>query len=163
VTVLRAGRRTGVTLVTWDRSSPAEAQLTEFLAAAQQAKLVSDNLVAQPTGAVMPAGIALDMETLVAKRCLLIGEAAGFVTAFSNELIYPTMKSGWVAAEAAARALRAPVLQDELLSFSPAWRAELADYLRLPNTDLALLMPLVFNNPQMSGRVARAFLLGQSF
>lgn len=103
------------------------------------------------------------METHVGKRCVLIGEAGGFVSAFSNEAIYPCMSSGWTAADAAVRALQAPVLQDELLSFSSAWRAELADYLRLPNTDLALLMPLVFNNPQMSARVARAFLLGQGF
>jgi len=73
------------------------------------------------------------------------------------------MRSGWKAAEAADRALKAPVLQDELHSFSSAWRRDLADYLRLPNTDLALLMPLVFNNSQMSGRLARAFLLGQTF
>jgi hypothetical protein len=50
-----------------------------------------------------------------------------------------------------------------LHSFGSAWRRDLADYLRLPNTDLALLMPLVFNNAQMSGRLARAFLLGQTF
>jgi hypothetical protein len=33
----------------------------------------------------------------------------------------------------------------------------------MPNTDLGLLMPMVFNNPQMSRRMARAFLLGQGF
>ena len=108
-----------------------------------------------------PAGVALDLDTLVGKRCVLIGESAGFVSAFSGETIYPCMMSGWMAAEVVGRALAANVLQDELLSFGAAWRGELAEYLRSPNTDLSLLMPLVFDNEQMSKRVARAFLLGR--
>ena len=163
ITLLRAGGRTCVTLVTRDLTSPVESQLSEFLNAAQSAGLIPTSISEKPSQFLIPAGLALDMETLVGKRSLLIGEAAGFMAAFSSELLYPAMKSGWIAAEAADRALQAPVLQDELQSFSPAWRAELAEYLRLPNTDLALLMPLVFNNEQMSARVARAFLLGQSF
>ena len=110
-----------------------------------------------------PGGAALDMDTHVGKRCLLIGDAGGFAAAFSNETVYPAMRSGWIAAETALRALHAPVLQDELASFSVAWRTDMADYLRMPNTDLSLLVPLVFNNEQMSRRVARAFLLGQPF
>ena len=116
-----------------------------------------------PGQGLCPSGVALDMDTHVGKRCLLIGDAGGFVAAFSNEGIYPAMRSGWIAADTALRALRAPVLQDELASFGVAWRGELADYLRMPNTDLSLLVPLVFNNEQMSRRVARAFLLGQTF
>ena len=103
------------------------------------------------------------MESHVGKRCLLVGDAGGFVTSFSHEGIYPALRSGELAAETVAAALRAPVLQDELASFSTLWRSELAGYLRMPNTDLGLLMPMVFNNPQMSRRVARAFLLGQAF
>ena len=163
ITLLQAGGRACITLMTRDLTSPAKNQLTEFLLTAQAAELIPTSISGEPRQFLIPAGLALDMETLVGKRCLLIGEAAGFTAAFSSELLYPAMKSGWIAAEAAERALQTPVLQDELQSFSPAWRAELADYLRLPNTDLALLIPLVFNNEQMSARVARAFLLGQSF
>lgn len=163
VTIVRAGGRGRLMLVTREMANSAETQFAEFVAAAQAAKLLPDSLVGQPTRSLCPAGVALEMDTLVGKRCLLIGEAAGFVAAFSGETIYPGMISGRVAAEAVALALEAPVLQDALLAFSAAWRAELAEYMRLPNTDLSLLMPLVFNNPQMSGRVARAFLLGQGF
>jgi hypothetical protein len=116
----------------------------------------------QPTPLLCPSGIALDMDTHVGKRCLLIGDAGGFIAAFSGEGIHPAMRSGWIAAQTALRALAAPVLQDELATFGAAWRGEMADYLRMPNTDLGLLMPLVFNNDQMARRVAQAFLLGQT-
>ena len=112
---------------------------------------------------VWPAGVALDLDSHVGKRCVLADAAGGFIAAFSNEALYPAMRSGWLAVETIAEALKTDVPQDALLSFSATWRAELADYLRLPNTDLALLMPLVFNNAQMTARVARAFLLGSSF
>jgi len=53
------------------------------------------------------------------------------------------------------------VVQDELASFGTAWRTQLAEYLRMPQTDFSLLMPLVFGAKPMSRRVARAFLLGE--
>jgi flavin-dependent dehydrogenase len=163
VVVTRAGRRGCVRLVSHEPGAPVERQLRDFVAVACESRLIPN----QPDGEVkvgfIAAGAALEFETLVGKRCLQIGETGGFIAAFSGERIYPCMRSGWMAAEAADRALKAPVLQDELHSFGSAWRRDLADYLRLPNTDLALLMPLVFNNAQMSGRLARAFLLGQTF
>ncbi len=161
--IIRAGRVGRVRLISHDSGTPVDQQLREFLDAAYEACLLPRQAEPIITAGSTPAGVALELESLVGKRCLQIGETGGFVAAFSGECIYPGMRSGWMAAEAADRALRAAVLQDELQSFSSAWRAELADYLRLPNTDLALLMPLVFNNPQMSARVARAFLLGQTF
>ncbi|MFH1746113.1 MAG: NAD(P)/FAD-dependent oxidoreductase [Planctomycetota bacterium] len=162
-TLIRTDQQGYLKLVTSETTTSALEQFSELLAGAQAVGLVPAEAGGTPHTAPCPAGLALDMDTLVGKRCLLTGEAAGFITAFSSEAIYPSMISGRVAAEAVARALQAPVPQDELLSFSVAWRAELADYMRLPNTDLSLLMPLIFNNPQMSGRVARAFLRGQSF
>jgi flavin-dependent dehydrogenase len=108
--------------------------------------------------------MALDMHSHVGKRTLLVGEAGGFVAAFNNDRLYAAMRSGRLAAEAAERALKSDLPQDELAGFEAAWRTELADYLRMPSTDLSLLMPLVFNqNLQMSQRVARAFLLGEKF
>jgi len=163
VVITRAARRGCVRLFSHEPGAPVERLLRDFLAVACESRLIPT----QPEGEVKvgftAAGAALEFETLVGKRCLQIGETGGFIAAFSGERIYPCMRSGWMAAEAADRALKAPVLQDELHSFSSAWRRDLADYLRLPNTDLALLMPLVFNNSQMSGRLARAFLLGQTF
>jgi len=163
VTLLRRGGRLQVLLVTPDATMPVGVQLNEFLVAARAGGLIPGGPAPEPAVGRTPAGLALDMETLVGKRCLLIGEAGGFVSAFSNESIYPGMRSGWIAAEFAAAALQAPVLQDALLEFSEAWRAGLASHLRMPNTDLGLLMPLIFGNAQMAGRLARAFLLGQSF
>ncbi|MGE0481565.1 MAG: NAD(P)/FAD-dependent oxidoreductase [Phycisphaerae bacterium] len=110
-----------------------------------------------------PGGLALDIESHVGKRCLMVGDAGGFVAAFSNEGIYPAMKSGWLAAETARDAAHAPLPQDVLAEFGARWRGVLADYLRMPNTDLSLLLPLIFSNAQMSKRVAQAFLLGRKF
>ncbi|NUQ51003.1 MAG: hypothetical protein HUU27_13925, partial [Phycisphaerae bacterium] len=134
-----------------------------LLAAARQAGLLPPGPTPEIQAHPSPAGLALDLDTHVGKRCLLLGDAGGFVSAFSNEGIYPAMMSGVLAADVVARALKAPVPQDELASFGVEWRTRLADYLRMPNTDLSLLVPLVFNNPQMCLRVARAFLHGQAF
>jgi flavin-dependent dehydrogenase len=141
----------------------AAAQFAAFRAAAAEVELFQDDPRAAPVLWRVPAGLALDMDSHVGKRTLLVGAAGGFVAAFSQEGLYPAMKSGWLAAEIAGRALHAAVPQDELGAFGAVWRAELAEYLRMPNTDLSLLLPLVFNNAQMSRRVARAFLLGQKF
>ncbi|MCK4342904.1 MAG: hypothetical protein KAY37_14415, partial [Phycisphaerae bacterium] len=157
----RAGIR--VTLRTHDNTSPAVEQLKTFVEAARAAGVLPRGFDAAPVEMACLAGVALEMESHVSKRCLLIGDAGGFVAAFSNEGLYPALRSGRLGAETVAGALVAPVLQDELATFSSTWRADLAEYLRMPNTDLGLLLPMVFNNPQMSRRVARAFLLGQAF
>jgi flavin-dependent dehydrogenase len=162
-TIARLGKTVSLAITTRAAEDPIEQQFRAFCAAALQAGLLPEGVPDEPQERLSPGGIALDMDTHVGKRCLLIGEAGGFVAAFSNERIYPAMRSGWIAADAALQALAAPVVQDELASFGVAWRQELADYLRMPNTDLSLLVPLVFNNEQMSRRVARAFLLGQAF
>jgi flavin-dependent dehydrogenase len=162
-TIARLGKLVDLRITAHATQTPIEEQFREFCDAASHCGLLPAGGPLQPVRALCPRGVALDMDTHVGKRCLLIGEAGGFVAAFSNEGIYPAMRSGWLAAETALRALRAPLLQDELASFGVTWRSDLADYLRMPNTDLGLLMPLVFNNAQMSRRVARAFLLGQPF
>lgn len=160
--VTRTGERTRVTLNTKMGSDAAMDAFRSFISAAQAAGHLPKDMSA-PQTMVAPLGTALDMEAHVGKRTLLIGDAGGFMAAFSGEGIYPAMRSGIIAAEVASRAIKSRWVQDELATFGDAWRTGLADYLRMPNTDLALLMPLVFNNPQMSARVARAFLLGQQF
>lgn len=162
-TIVRAGGETRITIMTRDRTRAAHEQLEELLAAATAAGVIADGRKASSDVGRAVAGAALDLETHVGKRSLLIGDAGGFVASFSNEGIYPAMKSGVIAGEVAAGAVKARVPQDELATFGARWRAELADYLRMPNIDLSLLLPLVFNNAQMSRRIARAFLLGQSF
>ena len=162
-TIVRFEKRVSLAITTRAAEVSLEEQFRTFCGQALESGLLPEGVPDKPQQRLSPGGIALDMDTHVGKRCLLIGDAGGFVAAFSNEGIYPAMRSGWIAADTALRALKAPVVQDELASFGVAWRQELADYLRMPNTDLSLLVPLVFNNEQMSRRVARAFLLGQAF
>ncbi len=162
-TIARLRARICVTLITHDAPTPAAQQLGALLQAAEKAGVVPVGVA--PTIDAIPAlpGHALEFESHAGKQCLLVGDAGGFVAAFSNDGLYPALRSGQLAAETAARALEAPVLQDELASFDAAWRTDLADYLRMPNTDLALLLPMVFGNAQMARRVAQAFLRGQGF
>lgn len=144
-------------------TAAAHSQLQDFCKSAAEAGVAPKAAPSDVQIIPCVAGMALDREAHVGKGCAIVGAAGGFAAAFSNEEIYPAMKSGRIVAEVAARALKATVPQDELATFSSVWRSELADYLRMPNTDLNLLLPLVFGNPQMSRRVARAFLLGQKF
>ena len=161
-TVARLGTTVTVFALAQAGHAALQADFNAFCLEGMKSGLLPAGGPGTPTPVLHPSGIALDMDTHAGKRCLLIGDAGGFIAAFSGEGIYPAMRSGLIAAETALRALEAPVLQDELATFGAAWRGELADYLRMPNTDLGLLMPLVFNNAQMSKRVAHAFLLGQT-
>jgi len=162
-TIVRFGTTASITLLTRSLATSATAQLAELLEAASGVDTLPSARTVVPQPAISRSGAALELDSHVGKRCLLMGAAGGFVSSFSNDGLYPAIRSAQLAVQTAARALQAELPQDELVSFSSAWRAELADYLRMPNTDLGLLMPMVFGNPRMSERVARAFLLGQSF
>ena len=109
-----------------------------------------------------PVVPALEMESHVGKHALVIGEAGGFASALSIEGLVPGMWSAKIAAEVIEAALRSPRSQDELMTFDTRWRLEMADYLRLPNTDTQFLIPLVFSNPPMADRMAAAFFLGEN-
>lgn len=162
--VVRVGKRAHVGMLSRTLETPIETQFAAFRDGLETAGLISSGGKRTVSTFASPAGVAIDMHSHVGKRMLLIGESGGFVAAFSNGRLYAAMRSGWLAAETAAQAIAAPVLQDALATFESAWRTELANYLRLPNTDLSLLMPLVFSeNKQMARRVARAFLLGEHF
>lgn len=109
-----------------------------------------------------PLPPALEMESHVGKHALVIGEAGGFVSATSIEGLVPGMWSAKVAADVIEAALRGLRSQDELMTFDTRWRLEMADYLRLPNTDMQFLVPLVFSNQPMADRMAAAFFLGEN-
>lgn len=109
-----------------------------------------------------PAAAALDMDSHVAKHTLLVGDAGGFVSAASNEGIYPAMWSAKIAAAVIDRALQSPYSQDELMSFDSAWRLEIADHLRSPHTDIRFLLPLIFSNQAMADRMGAAFFFGEN-
>ncbi len=109
-----------------------------------------------------PASAALDRDTHVGKHTLVIGDAGGFISAASNEGIYPAMWSAQIAAEVIDKALYSVHSQDELMTFDSLWRIQMADYLRSPHTDIQFLLPLIFNNQPMADRMGAAFFLGEN-
>jgi flavin-dependent dehydrogenase len=140
-------------------------QLKSFCQRATEANLLPANLPLQfdsSSSWVSPPGAALDWESPIAKRAVLIGRAGGFVAPISHQTIYPAVRSAQLAAGAVVRALQATNAQDELGRFDALWRTDMAGYLSLPNTNLQLLLPLAFSNPNMARRLARTFLTGQT-
>ncbi len=134
-----------------------------FVSDAEEADLVPRGV--QPTQPVVvpsPAGAAVEMETHVGKRSLLVGSAGGFVSAISDEGIYPGMWSAAIAVDVLVDALGSETGQDVLAEYDTRWRVAMADYLRMPNTDLHFLLPLIFSNQQMADRMAAAFFCGQN-
>jgi len=110
----------------------------------------------------VPRGVALEMETHVAKRALLIGDAGGFVSAFGHDSLYPALWSARIAADVVHRALDATHPQDVLAEFDSIWRRDMVEHLRIPNTDLRFLIPLVFSNAVMARKLANAFVNGSN-
>lgn len=108
-----------------------------------------------------PAVSALEMDSLVDKGTLRIGDAGGFLSVASMEGIYPAMWSAKFAVQVLAEAVRSPQPQDTLQSFDRLWRTAMAEYLRPPDIEAAFLVPLVFSNRQMAARLASAFWRGQ--
>lgn len=128
-------------------------------------KLAPVNLAAKvPTANVVrtPAAAALDMDSHVRKHTLLAGDAGGFVSAVSNEGIYPAMWSGRLAADVLDTAVSSKHSQDALIGFDASWRVEMADYLRSPHTDVRFLLPLIFANQPMADRMGAAFFHGEN-
>ncbi len=109
------------------------------------------------------AGAALAMDSHVAKRTLLIGHAGGFAASYTNEGIYPGMWSAALASQVLIEALHSSIPQDTLRRFESLWRTELAGHLRAPFTDSQSILPLVFSNKQMAGKMVEAFHLGVNF
>jgi flavin-dependent dehydrogenase len=116
--------------------------------------------IGETTWLDLPVTGALSGET-VANRTLLIGPAGGFYSACGEEL-YPSCWSAVAAAQVLGKALSAPHVQDALQSYRQQWGNTLGDYLRGPQQNLSLLLPLVYRNAVMAGRVGDAILLGES-
>ncbi len=126
--------------------------------------LPADLPLAKAAGAVWypPSGMALELETHVAKRCMLVGTAGGFVESITGQTLYPGVKSALIAADIAHAALDHARVQEELMKFKNHWRKNLADYLRPPNTSLQMLLPLLFVNQQIVAKFTRALLFGET-
>lgn len=139
--------------------------LTGLCRLAHKNHVVPVDLSDQAAGARIvrtPASAALDMDSHVRKHTLIVGDAGGFVSAVSNEGIYPAMWSARIAAEVVNEALESKHSQDALMQFDSKWRIEIADHLRSPHTDIRFLLPLIFTNQPMADRMAAAFFFGEN-
>jgi len=138
-------------------------ELSALLTALQQAELLPARLpLGRARGAVWtpPAGVALELDSHVAKRCLLIGTAGGFADSITGQVAAPSVRSALLADEIAREGLNAPNTQEVLGRFKTAWRDKLAEALRPPSTSLQMLLPLLFVNRRMVGKFTRALLEG---
>jgi geranylgeranyl reductase family protein len=127
------------------------------------------NGAANPKSAAVPAGAALEFESHVGKRTILIGDAGGFASAATGEGIYPGIQSAAIAAGCVLRALdadrkrtKAVHCQDELQTFKSVWRQTMAPHLQMPNVNVAFLLPLIYTNQEIADRSGRAFLFGDN-
>jgi len=140
-------------------------ELSSMVHRLQRADLLpADLALSKARGAVWhpPAGVALELETHVAKRCMLVGTAGGFAESITGQTLYPSVRSSMMAADLASSTLSKPRVQEDLMRFKTAWRKTLADYLRPPNTSLQMLLPLLFVNRQIVPTFTKALLLGEN-
>jgi hypothetical protein len=112
------------------------------------------------TSVDLPLAGALDHEG-VANRTVLVGPAGGFYSACGED-VYPACWSAVFAADVLRKSLGEKHLQDALADFRQIWRTTLGDYLRGPQQNLRLLLPLVYRNAAMTARLAEAILLSKS-
>jgi len=140
-------------------------ELSRMINGLQQASIIPADLpLGRAKGAVWypPAGIALELETHVAKRCLLSGTAGGFVECITGQSLLPSVRSALLAADVAVAALGSDQPQNTLMKYKTSWRKPLADYLRPPNTSLHMLLPLLFVNQRIVSKFTRALLYGEN-
>jgi len=141
------------------------AELSGMVTGLQQAGILPAELpLGRAKGAVWspPAGVALELETHVAKRCLLSGTAGGFVESITGQTLAPSVRSALLAADVALEALASDDPQGALMKYKTSWRRTLADYLRPPNTSLHMLLPLLFVNQRIVSKFTRALLYGEN-
>ncbi|MEK6799523.1 MAG: NAD(P)/FAD-dependent oxidoreductase [Planctomycetota bacterium] len=163
---IAAGPRRTIVNVSWrGEAGVVHQHLANVCRRAVEHKLIPTDLTERSSSAEIirsPAAVALDMDTHVGKHTLLIGDAGGFVSAGSNEGIYPAIWSATLAAKAIVKALDSRYSQDDLMSFDSLWRMAMADHLRLPHTDIRFLLPLIFSNQPMADRMGAAFFFGDN-
>jgi uncharacterized protein YfiM (DUF2279 family) len=141
------------------------AELSNLVGDLQTAGILPDKLaLGAARGAVWhpPASAALDVETHIAKRCILAGTAGGFAGAITGQTLWPSVRSALLSAEVAAEALSSEDPQKPLENFRNQWQTALGDYLRPPSTSLQMLLPLLFANQRIVGRFTDALLFGKN-
>jgi len=140
------------------------AELSTMIAKLQEAGIVPAELpLGEGKGAAWrpPAGVAPELETHTAKRCLLAGTAGGFAAAVTGQTLTPSIKSAVLAADVAYQALNSDDPQEALMAYEQSWREEIGPSLQPPKTDIKMLLPLIFANESSVGRLSRALLYGE--
>ena len=140
------------------------AELSNMVASLQSAGIVPGELaLGRSRGSVWypPAGAALELETHVAKRCLLAGTAGGFADSVTGQTLWPSVQSALLAAQTALAALKSRNTQESLMAYKTSWRRTLANNLRPPSTPLQMLLPLLFVNRRIVPRFTRTLLHGE--
>jgi len=161
----RCGQTLHARVIAGDSAAHAGSALPEMLTSLRKSGLIPDDLpVDRARGAIWspPAGLALELETHVAKRCLLIGTAGGFADLLTGQTLSPSIKSAMLAGELATEALRSDDLHEATGRFKTMWRKELAGRLRPPSTSVQMLMPLLFSNSRMVARFTNTLLTGET-
>lgn len=139
--------------------------LVKLISSLQKSELIPGRLdLAKAKAAIWhpPGGAALELETHLAKRTLLLGTAGGFASATTGQTLDPGIRSAMVAVEAADKALKSRKVQEALSGYKNQWRETLADRIRPPGTSIHMLLPMVLSNKAMTGKFAKAFLYGAS-
>jgi hypothetical protein len=108
------------------------------------------------------AGVAMEMNSHAAKRCLLAGSAGGFAAAVTGQTLYPSIHSALLAAKCASAVLDQgdENIQEHLSVFKTSWRKTLGLYLSPPDASLQMLVPLLFANKKVVPRFTMALLNG---
>ncbi len=139
-------------------------ELSELVGKLQTAEILpADMPLNKARGAVWhpPAGMALELESHVAKRCLLTGTAGGFADSISGQTLWPSVCAALLAGRVADEALDSDNVQDKLTDYKTSWRSALAERLRPPNTSLRMILPLLFVNKRILPKFTRALLFGE--
>ncbi len=160
-----AGRQLHLRVVSSSRAvGTRAAELSALVARLQAGGALPDKLpLHRAAGAVWhpPAGIALELETHMAKRCLLAGTAGGFVEPVAGQTLYTSVASALIAAQTARKALSDPTPGKTLKGFRDEWRKALEKRILRPGTPFRVLLPLVFANHKVMPRLTSSLLLAQ--
>jgi len=146
-------------------SAPGADELSGLLMGLREAGILPQRLsLAKASGAVWfpQAGVAMEMNSHAAKRCLLAGSAGGFAAAVTGQTLYPSVHSALLAARCVSDVLDQDPesIQEQLSLFKTSWRKMLGPYLSPPDASLQMLVPLLFANKRVVPRFTKAMLNG---
>ncbi|MBL7219543.1 MAG: hypothetical protein ISS69_05485 [Phycisphaerae bacterium] len=144
---------------------PGVGELSDLIVGLRNAGLLPGRLALGKAGGALwkpQAGVAMEMSSHTAKRCLLAGSAGGFAAAVTGQTLYPSIHSSLLAARCAAAVLAKgdKKIQEHLGVFKTSWRKALGPYLRPPDASLQMLVPLLFANKRVVPRFTRSLLNG---